>query len=201
MSHPPINPSPPNPPAPTPPTPATATAATPGDPPAAGPTAVDLAAMARALELAFAAASMGEVPVGAVVYRCDTGQVLGEGHNRRETDRDPLAHAEVLAIRAAASRTGDWRLTGMGLAVTLEPCPMCAGAVVHARLERLVIGAPDPKAGACGSLIRLTQDPRLNHRVSPIAGVMAEESAALLRGFFRALRAGAQPPATDDAGA
>jgi tRNA(adenine34) deaminase len=131
---------------------------------------------------------MGEVPIGAVVYNHQTGQVLGEGHNRREVDNDPLAHAEVLAIRAAARVLGDWRLEGLTLAVTLEPCPMCAGAAVNARLARLVYAASDPKAGACGTLMRLTEDARLNHRITPIGGLMAEESAGLLRGFFARLR-------------
>jgi len=123
-----------------------------------------------------------------VVYNHQTGQVLGEGHNRREVDNDPLAHAEVLAIRAAARVLGDWRLEGLTLAVTLEPCPMCAGAAVNARLARLVYAASDPKAGACGTLMRLTEDARLNHRITPIGGLMAEESAGLLRGFFARLR-------------
>jgi tRNA(adenine34) deaminase len=131
---------------------------------------------------------MGEVPIGAVVYNHQTGQVLGEGHNRREVDNDPLAHAEVLAIRAAARVLGDWRLEGLTLAVTLEPCPMCAGAIVNARLGRVVFGASDPKAGACGTLMRLTEDARLNHRTTPIGGLMAEESAGLLKGFFARLR-------------
>jgi tRNA(adenine34) deaminase len=148
----------------------------------------DLAAMTRALELARAAAAMGEVPIGAIVYRLADGAIIGEGANRREADHDPTAHAEVLAIRHAAAAIGDWRLEGCGLAVTLEPCPMCAGAIVNARIERLVYGAVDPKAGACGTLMRLTEDPRLNHRVTPVGGVMAEESAALLRAFFAKLR-------------
>jgi len=144
--------------------------------------------MARALHLARAAADTGEVPIGAAVYRLADGVILGEGHNRRETDNDPTAHAEVLAIKAAAAAIGDWRLEGCGIAVTLEPCPMCAGAIVNARLDRLVFGAGDPKAGACGTLMRLTEDPRLNHRVTPVGGVMAEEAAALLREFFQRLR-------------
>jgi tRNA(adenine34) deaminase len=123
-----------------------------------------------------------------VVYNHQTGQVLGEGHNRREVDNDPLAHAEVLAIRAAARVLGDWRLEGLTLVVTLEPCPMCAGAIVNSRLGRVVFGASDPKAGACGTLMRLTEDARLNHRTTPIGGLMAEESAGLLKGFFARLR-------------
>ena len=151
-------------------------------------TAFDLRAMTRALELARAAAAMGEVPIGATVYRLADGVIIGEGHNRREIDHDPTAHAEILAIKAAAGALGGWRLEGCGLAVTLEPCPMCAGAVVNARIDRLMFGAPDPKAGACGTLMRLTEDSRLNHRVTPVGGVMAEDSAVLLRAFFARLR-------------
>lgn len=147
--------------------------------------------MRRALELAHAAASMGEVPIGAVVYRAinpETAEIIGEGGNRREIDHDPLAHAEILAIRAASKAVGDWRLSDLRMAVTLEPCAMCAGAIVNSRLSRLVFAAFDPKAGACGSLMRLTEDPRLNHRVTPMTGILAEESSQLLRDFFRALR-------------
>jgi tRNA(adenine34) deaminase len=154
--------------------------------------------MARALDLARAAASAGEVPVGAVVYETATGRVLGEAGNLREQSQDPAAHAEMLAVRQAAAALGTWRLSDCTLAVTLEPCPMCAGLVVNARIGRLVYGCPDPKAGACGSLMSLTTDPRLNHRVTPIPGVMAEQSAALLREFFRSLRAGPDP--TSDTG-
>ena len=138
--------------------------------------------------LARLAGGMGEVPIGAVVYNHETGVVLAQAHNRREVDNDPLAHAEVLAIRAAARVLGDWRLEGLTLVVTLEPCPMCAGAIVNARLGRVVFGASDPKAGACGTLMRLTEDARLNHRTTPIGGLMAEESAGLLKGFFARLR-------------
>lgn len=147
--------------------------------------------MRRALELARAAAETGEVPVGAVVYRAltpDRAAILGEGANRREIDHDPLAHAEIFAIRAAAKALGDWRLSDLRIAVTLEPCPMCAGAIVNSRLSRLVFAAFDPKAGACGSLMRLTEDPRLNHRVTPMTGILAEESSQMLRDFFRSLR-------------
>jgi tRNA(adenine34) deaminase len=149
--------------------------------------------MHRALDLARHAAATGEVPVGAVVYRPDPAggpaRILGEGWNQREALRDPTAHAELLAVREAAFTLGDWRLADCSLAVTLEPCPMCAGLVVNARLGRLLYGSPDPKAGACGSLMRLTEDPRLNHRVVPIAGVLAAESSELLQDFFRRLRA------------
>ncbi|MEM8758159.1 MAG: tRNA adenosine(34) deaminase TadA [Planctomycetota bacterium] len=145
--------------------------------------------MRRALELARDAAAMGEVPVGAVVWETETGAVLGEAHNRREVDSDPSAHAEFLAIQQACAAVGDWRLNHCSLAVTLEPCPMCAGLIVNARVGRLVYGADDPKAGACRSLFELTTDTRLNHRVELVAGVLADESAQLLRDFFRARRA------------
>jgi tRNA(Arg) A34 adenosine deaminase TadA len=146
--------------------------------------------MRRALELAREAAAIGEVPVGAVVYETASGRVLGEGFNRREVDCDPAAHAELLAIRAAAAALRDWRLNRCTLVVTLEPCAMCAGLIVNARVGRLVYGAADPKAGATASLYRLTTDPRLNHRVEPIAGVLGTECAAVLKEFFRGLRGG-----------
>jgi tRNA(adenine34) deaminase len=153
-------------------------------------TPVDEQMMRRALDLAAQARDIGEVPVGAIVYETATGRVLGEGSNRREVDHDPLAHAEIIAIAAAARALGDWRLNACTLVVTLEPCAMCAGAIVNARIGRLVYGAPDPKAGACGSLMKLTEDARLNHRVAPIAGVLGEECGEMLRAFFRALRKG-----------
>lgn len=142
--------------------------------------------MEEALAEARRAAGIGEVPIGAVIVR--DGEVVGRGHNRREIDRDPLAHAEILAIRQAADREGGWRLTGCAIYVTLEPCAMCAGALVNSRIERLVYAARDPKAGWCGTLGNLVQDPRLNHRLEVTAGVAEEESAALLRGFFASLR-------------
>lgn len=144
--------------------------------------------MRRALELAGEAAAIGDVPVGAVVYETATGRVLGEGFNRRHVDKDPTAHAELIAIRAAAAAVGDWRLNHCTLVVTLEPCAMCAGLIVNARLGRVVYGCADPKAGAMGSLMRLTEDERLNHRVTPIGGVLAEEAGEMLRGFFRERR-------------
>lgn len=153
-------------------------------------TETDLAMMRRALDLAREAAGAGEVPVGAVVYESASGRILGEGRNRREEDHDPSAHAELLAILAACKATGDWRLNHCSLAVTLEPCPMCAGLIVNARVGRVIFGAPDPKAGACASLYELTTDPRLNHRAELIPGVLAEEAGELLRAFFRARRAG-----------
>ncbi|HEY8206873.1 MAG TPA: tRNA adenosine(34) deaminase TadA [Myxococcaceae bacterium] len=146
----------------------------------------DRQAMERALSLAREAANLGEVPVGAVAVK--DGAVVGEAFNRRETDRDPLAHAELLALAQAARRMGAWRLTGVTLYVTLEPCAMCAGALVQSRVSRLVFGARDPKAGAVGSLYDLARDARHNHRVEVTAGVMEEESGTLLKDFFRALR-------------
>ncbi len=142
--------------------------------------------MQVALGEARRAAELGEVPVGAVVVCGD--ELLGAGHNRRETEGDPLAHAELLALRQAASRVQGWRLVGCTMFATLEPCAMCAGALVNSRVERLVFGAPDPKAGFCGSLADLPRDPRLNHRLEVVSGVLADECGALLRDFFRRLR-------------
>lgn len=153
-----------------------------------GATERDVQVMRRALELAAQAGGLGEVPIGAVVYDTVTGTIVGEGSNTRENENDPAGHAELIAIRAAAVTLGDWRLNQCTLVVTLEPCAMCAGLIVNARLGRLVFGALDPKAGAAGSLYRLTEDDRLNHRVTPIAGVLAEECGELLREFFRARR-------------
>lgn len=148
----------------------------------------DLAMMRRALKLAREAEATGEVPVGAVVWETKTGVILGEGRNRREEDRSPTAHAELIAIQAACEAVGDWRLNHCSLAVTLEPCPMCAGLIVNARLGRVLYGADDPKAGACRSLFELTTDSRLNHRVELIPGVLGEEAGLLLTEFFRARR-------------
>lgn len=149
----------------------------------------DEAMMGRALALAKEAAALGEVPVGAVVYHTASGEVVGEGSNRREADASPSAHAEFLAMERACRARGDWRLSDCTLVVTLEPCAMCAGLIVNARVGRLVYGAADPKAGAAGSLYRLTEDRRLNHRVTPIAGVRTAECAAVLRAFFVQRRA------------
>jgi tRNA(adenine34) deaminase len=143
----------------------------------------DETAMRLALSVASRALPAGDVPIGAVVLD-PSGQVIGEGFNRREADADPTAHAEVLALRAAAHHIGQWRLEGCTLVVTLEPCTMCAGALVLARVRRVVFGAFDPKAGAVGSLWDVVRDPRLNHRPEVIAGVRADECAALLRDFF-----------------
>ncbi len=139
--------------------------------------------MRRALAAAGRALGTGDVPVGAVVLDSH-GAVIGEGVNRREADADPTAHAEVLALRAAARSLGQWRLDGCSLVVTLEPCTMCAGAIVLSRVDRVVFGAYDPKAGAVGSLWDVVRDPRLNHRPEVVAGVLAEECAAVLREFF-----------------
>ena len=142
----------------------------------------DDAVMAVALAEAAAAGKAGEVPIGAAVVV--DGEIVARAGNRRERDGDPTAHAELLALRAAAAARGSWRLDGATLVVTLEPCPMCAGALVAARVDQVVFGAADPKAGACGSLYNLCVDPRLNHEVEVVPGVRAEESAALLTGFF-----------------
>lgn len=150
--------------------------------------AVDVEMMLRALSLARGAAEVGEAPVGAVVYDTESGRILGEAGNTREAEADPTGHAELLAIRAAARVTGDWRLNHCTLVVTLEPCCMCAGAIVNARLGRVIYGAADPKAGAVRSLYRLLEDPRLNHRLTPAPGLMSGEAGALLRAFFRARR-------------
>ena len=144
--------------------------------------------MARALEQAHAARALGEVPVGAVVVR--RGELVAEAHNLTLTISDPTAHAECVALRRAALRLGDWRLLETTLYVTLEPCAMCAGAMVLGRVPRVVYGAPDPKAGMAGSLGNLLQDPRLNHRCVVTAGVGEAASAELLRAFFRERRRG-----------
>lgn len=143
--------------------------------------------MRRALELAALGGERGEVPVAALVLDAK-GEIVAEAHNRTRADSDPTAHAEVLALRAAAACLGDWRLEGHTLYATLEPCAMCAGAAVLARVRTVVFGAADPKAGMCGSVENLVCDPRLNHRVELVSGVLAEESARLLRDFFRQRR-------------
>ncbi len=151
--------------------------------------------MRLALEQAQAAGTLGEVPIGAVVVR--DGVVIGRGYNLRETQRDPTAHAEIIAIREAAHTLSAWRLTGCTLYVTVEPCPMCAGALILGRLDRLVYGTPDPKAGAVTSLYQLLDDDRLNHRMAVTAGVLADDCAAILRDFFQQLRKGCAQ-GTDD---
>ncbi len=154
------------------------------------PTAADFDHMRRALALARLAADAGEPPIGCVIYETAAGRILAEARNTREASKDPTAHAEVLAIRDAARTLGDWRLNACTLVVTLEPCCMCAGAIVNARLGRIVYAADDPKAGAARSLYRILDDPRLNHRAEVIRGILATESATLLRDFFRARRTG-----------
>lgn len=142
--------------------------------------------MQAAIEEAKKAALIGEVPIGAVVVR--NGEIVGRGYNLRETGKDPTLHAEMIAIREASERLGGWRLIGCTLYVTLEPCPMCAGAIVQARIEQVVYGAPDPKAGCSGTLMNLLDEPRFNHQVPVIRGVCEEECGMLLKQFFRELR-------------
>lgn len=144
--------------------------------------------MREALVLADHAATLGEVPVGSIVVGPD-GARLADGFNLREAEQDPTAHAEMIAIRAAAKALGSWRLEQCTLYVTLEPCAMCAGALVHARVARVVWGCDDPKGGACKTLFTIGQDPRLNHRFEMVPGVLAEDCADRLRRFFAALRA------------
>ena len=151
----------------------------------------DDARMGLALRAAWEAADAGEVPVGAVIFRGD--EAIALAGNQRETLQDPTAHAEMIAITQAASAVGSWRLDECELYVTLEPCSMCAGAVVLARLKRVIYGAPDPKAGACGSVLDITGCARLNHRPSVFGGVRAEECGEILRDFFRARREGTLP--------
>jgi len=153
----------------------------------------DLAFMRMALEQACRAASLGEVPIGAVLVR--DGRALSQAHNFRETWQDPTAHAEMVAIREAATQSGSWRLTDTTMYVTLEPCAMCIGAIILARIPRLVFGALDPKAGACGSILNVPAERRLNHRVEVIGGVLEQESQELLQTFFKNLREGTRETA------
>jgi tRNA(adenine34) deaminase len=146
----------------------------------------DEAWMKKALELAGEAAEIGEVPVGAVIVR--DREIISESSNLREKSHNPVAHAEILAIQQAAAKLGAWRLEDCTLYVTLEPCPMCAGAIVNSRIPRLVYGATDPKAGAVNSLYQITQDARLNHQVEVVGGVLAEDCGKILSEFFRNLR-------------
>jgi tRNA(adenine34) deaminase len=146
----------------------------------------DTAFMQAALSEARLAGEAGEVPIGAVMVR--EGAIVARGQNRVLRDVDPTAHAEIVALRAVAAALGNYRLNGCTLYVTLEPCAMCAGALIHARLDRLVFGAADPKAGACGSVLAVLNHPQLNHQMLVESGILAEESGELLRGFFRARR-------------
>lgn len=143
--------------------------------------------MRRALDEAIVAYDEQEVPVGAVIVH--RGQVIASAHNQRETLKDPTAHAEMIALTQAATALGSWRLENCVLYVTLEPCPMCAGAIVQARVPVVIYGTTDPKAGACHSLYSITEDPRLNHRAQVLGGVLAEDCKALLQQFFRQQRA------------
>jgi tRNA(adenine34) deaminase len=145
-------------------------------------------AMAEALRLAGESAAEDEVPVGAVVVRSADGDVIGRGRDRKMALADPTAHAEIIAMREAAAALGDWRLEGCTLVVTLEPCPMCAGAAIMARLDEVIYGASNPKFGATGSLVNLPQDAQWNHRMPVRGGLMAEECGQVLKAYFRAKR-------------
>ena len=153
--------------------------------------------MRVALAEAQKALALGEVPVGAVAVL--DGAVIGRGHNRKESDRDPTAHAEMLALRAAAAHLGNWRLIGVTLYCTLEPCPMCAGAMIQGRLARLVYGAPDIRFGADGTIVDVLGEPRFNHAVAVTRGVLADEAGDLLQAFFRRLRADREANSEKDA--
>jgi tRNA(adenine34) deaminase len=150
-------------------------------------TPVDL--MQLAIAEAKRAEADAEVPIGCIIWHDPSQRIIGRGYNRREQDHDPSGHAEIVAMREAGLTLGHWRLVDCTLVVTLEPCPMCAGAIVNARIPRLIYGCDDPKAGAVRTLYRLCEDLRLNHRVEVTSGVIAEECVALLRNFFRAQRA------------
>lgn len=152
--------------------------------------------MRQALDEAFAAEEEGEVPVGAVVVY--ENRIIGRGHNRTVATSDPSAHAEILALGAAGAAVGDWRLTGVDMYVTLEPCSMCAGAIQLGRMRRVVFGPRDPKFGGCGSVLDVLREPRLNHQVEVVEGVLAAESRALLKSFFRRLRQEERIPARPD---
>jgi tRNA(adenine34) deaminase len=150
-------------------------------------TSQDAAWMQIALEQASRAAELGEVPVGALVIK--DGEILGQGHNRNLLDNDPTAHAEIVALRQAAARFGNHRLVGCELVVTIEPCAMCAGAILHARLARVIYGANDPKAGAAGSVLQVLNHPRLNHKLQITPGVLNDRCSEILKSFFQAKRA------------
>lgn len=158
---------------------------------ASEPTQFDLYFMNLAMEEARRAAAIGEVPVGAVIVRFSAGAepaVVSTSHNQRESLHDPTAHAEILALRAAGEKLGNWQLIDCDLYVTLEPCPMCAGALINARIRRIIFGCRDPKAGAVGSLYNLPADERFNHRPQILEGVQAQDASRLLKGFFTARR-------------
>ena len=161
-------------------------------------TELDRQFMQRAIGLAKKAAGLGEVPVGAVITLGD--QILGEGWNLRETNRSALEHAEIMAIKEASVKTDAWRLSGVKLYVTLEPCLMCAGAIYQARIPQVIFGATDPKAGACGSLYKIHEDTRLNHRFLVQNGLLAEECSEILKAFFRQRRQSSSITTNDDGG-
>ncbi|MEE2912938.1 MAG: tRNA adenosine(34) deaminase TadA [Planctomycetota bacterium] len=146
----------------------------------------DAKMMRHAISLAKQAEAINEVPVGAVVFQGD--KIVGEGFNRKEIDNDPTAHAEIIAIANAAQTLNRWRLHDCTLVATLEPCPMCAGALVNARIKRIIFGANDPKAGGCRTLYEISDDPRLNHRCEVTSGVLADDCAILLKNFFKSKR-------------
>ncbi|AEI38682.1 tRNA adenosine(34) deaminase TadA [Paenibacillus mucilaginosus] len=147
--------------------------------------------MRAAIEEARKAEAIREVPIGAVIVR--EGEIIGRGYNRRETDKDPLAHAELIAIREASEHLDAWRLLNCRLYVTLEPCPMCAGAIVQSRIVQVVYGTHDPKAGCAGTLMNLLQEERFNHRVDVVSGILQEECGSMLTDFFRRLRGKNKP--------
>ena len=145
--------------------------------------------MRQAIDQALIARSLGEVPIGCVIVHDPSGRLIGRGHNRRESDHDPTAHAEIVALREAGKAIGHWRLLDCTMYVTLEPCAMCAGALVNSRIARLAYGCADPKAGAVRTLFQLCEDARLNHRIEISSGLLGDDCAELLRDFFRAQRA------------
>ena len=142
--------------------------------------------MKLALNEAYRAYEIDEVPIGAVIVK--DNKIIGRGYNLRETSNDPTSHAEIVAIREASKRLGGWRLIGCTMYVTIEPCPMCAGAIINSRIERLVIGATDPKMGGCGSVIDITQNPQFNHMVKVEFGILEEDCSTVVKSFFRKLR-------------
>lgn len=148
----------------------------------------DLRYMKEAMKQARKAYETGEVPIGCVIVETAADRIVGRGYNRRNTDKTTLAHAEITAIRKASKAMGDWRLEGCTIYITLEPCPMCAGAIVQARLDRCVFAAPSDKAGCAGSVVNLLSEPRFNHQVELVHGIMEEESQELIKKFFRELR-------------
>lgn len=148
----------------------------------------DIKYMKEAMKQARKAYETGEVPIGCIIVENATGKIVGRGYNRRNTDKTTLAHAEITAIKKASKTLGDWRLEGCTIYITLEPCPMCAGAIVQARLDRCVYAAPSDKAGCAGSVVNLLNEPRFNHQVELVHGVMEEESQELIKRFFKELR-------------